>query len=134
MIEESVQKQLLLRTALDTGVVVIKFIKADGTERVMRCKLTIHPTDLGLEERLNALETACPLVKAGGHKLKPWSVYDVEAQGYRKFHLSRLMEAQLVTIDNEEVVGLEELYVREYKDFDLHRDINLFHELSNALY
>ncbi len=44
------------------------------------------------------------------------------------------MEAQLVTIDNDEVVGLEELYVREYKDFDLHKDINLFHELSNALY
>lgn len=129
MIEESVQKQLLLRLALDTSVVVIKFIKADGTERIMKCKLTIDDQELSLEERLSVLETACPLVKAGGHKLKPWNVYDVEAEGYRKFHLSRLMEAHLVTIDDEN----EELYVRK-PVYDAQTDINLFQDLTNALY
>ena len=72
-----------LKNALQKGVVKVKFIKKDGTERNMLCTLNpdLLPAQVDLEESVQK-KTPNPDVLA---------VYDVEKDGWRSFRYDSII-------------------------------------------
>lgn len=82
--------------ALKSNVCVVEFTKLDGSLRSMRCTLIdgLLPTQKDIEEAVQAKST-----KNVSDNIV---AYDLDAQGWRTFNLSRI---------NTIVVGIQEQYV-----------------------
>ncbi len=74
-----------LREALRQGIITVKFTKADGSLRVMRCTTssTIVPEDAKPTGKMMISE------ETAKHTLR---VYDVEVGGWRSFKLDSIQE------------------------------------------
>tara|TARA_B110000211_G_C14011079_1_gene523178 strand:+ start:210 stop:563 length:354 start_codon:yes stop_codon:yes gene_type:complete len=109
------QTRLAIRTALLTRNVRVEFTKKDGSYRTMDCSVTVN-YESGIVERLRELEEICPIDPSNN---KPWTVYDKEKLGYRRFSLDCL--TSVIIIAPREQIYLrdskEEEYMEAYNEF-----------------
>lgn len=88
-----------LYTHLGNGVLVVTFTKKDGTERVMRCtrKLDLIPTDQHPTTPIQTAEQIAAAVPGTVKYRDPqlFSVFDLEANGWRSFRYAALKDARL---------------------------------------
>jgi|GEM_PF-723487 len=96
-----ITKDALVGMLID-GVVEVEFIKADGSQRVMKCTLSPDYLPEATEEEVQAYD-AKPKRQV---TLKPDQVrvYDIEAQGYRTVTLSKLIR-EPIPVQSSELPG-----------------------------